>query len=305
MNEFAETAVELMLQGHTENTKRRYELVWNDWKQSLNNVDPVKALPAHAVKYVSQLYKRVAPDGERLADNTIQNQFNVLHAIYSYLEASDLLKLNPFKAAARVISWRQRNQKRPTKLIDANTVIDIIESIEPTRRGIRDRAMIAILFGCGLRRSEAVRLRLSDVMVTPKGTLYLEVRKAKSGTPRKQPIPAWTFEYLSALIIDRKNQYSAPENAFIFCSGYGSEPEERHMDCKTLYRIYRRYLNAAPHSARATFATRLLEDGNSPEQVADALGHSTTTMVKVYDKRERSVDTNCGKSVTYKKGACV
>lgn len=60
-----------------------------------------------------------------------------------------------------------------------------------------------------------------------------------------------------------------------------------------------RYTNASPHSARASFATQLLLQKYSTDDVARALGHANTDQVKVYQKRELSVDECCGKEVDY------
>jgi integrase/recombinase XerC len=271
--------------GKSPHTERRYRRAWADYQEWGGDLDP-KAASA----FIASLYRR------EMADASIRSAYAALTSIYQYLAETGHIEGNPFKAAARVISWRQRRPARPTATIDPRAILAVIEGCDSTARGLRCRAMLSILFGCGLRRSELCRLKISDVQVSRKKTLHLLIRQTKGGKQRQQPIPAWVEEHVSAYIVDRIGK-AAEGNDYLFDSRYGERSGP--VSGRTVAREFRKHFDGAPHAARAAFATRLLDQGFSYEQVADALGHGSTHQVRVYDHRERSVDTNCGKLVEY------
>lgn len=278
----------------SENTKRTYLGAWNKWAKWQDHSRD------GALSFVISLRKSGA------SDNSIRLTCSALRSINEYLVEYSKINLNPFKSIARVISARQATQVRPTKLIPFELVNVIVESPKVnTRKGVRDRALLAVLFGCGLRRSELQRLRLCDVMVSPKGSLYLELVRTKAGKRQQQPIPAWTWEHLSALTLQRRGETSEAR-AVLFCRYVAEQYRPDAISDRTIDRTFKRYLklhgiDAAPHSARATGATKLLSEGVPDREVQAFLRHSSTQMVQAYDKRRRSVDDNPGRFLSFEK----
>jgi integrase len=280
-------------------TARAYSTTWRQWCR-FRKSSGVRATPKQALAFISKLRQ------EHLSDNTIALRFAALQSIYAFLEDMGSSPDNPFRRIKRVFSARQKVQVRPTRLIALKQVIEIIESPPAnTRRGVMQRALLALLFGAGLRRSEARNLRVGDVMVSADTDaegqpIYgLELAHTKAGKRQQRRLPAWAWEYFSVLVSQRKEE-GAQANDFLFVFYYRSgKTNNRQLSEASFYRYYRRAAKAAPHSARATFATALLSAGYAREEVADALGHSTDTAVKIYDKRVKSLRESVAGGLNY------
>jgi integrase/recombinase XerD len=287
MKKKVKLALSAFFAGKDPDTERRYAYAYNQYLEWGG-----EGTPRDAAAFIGWMYQ------EGYADLTIQNTCSALSSIYEYLLAVELVKINPFRAASRVVSWRQKRYVRPTATIDPKLILTTIESIKETKKGIKHKAMLAILFGCGLRRSEMQNLKVDDVQLSRKKTLHLVIKNAKGGKTRKQPIPNWAQEYISAYIVDRMSR-GVDANDYLFRSNYGETKKEKPISDRTIARNFRKYFKGAPHSARAAFATQLLDQGYSYQEVAEAVGHSSIEQVKVYDHRERNVDNNVGRLVTY------
>lgn len=257
-----------------------------------------------AMAYLADLKRRPVPDGGTTSDNTLRLRYFALRSMYQHLSELGIIGRNPWAVAGKIISSRQQTQKRPTQLVPFDLVHELLTIPNArTKNGVRDRAMLALLFGCGLRRSELVGLNVADVKVSPKGTLFIELSNTKAGKRRQQPLPRWAGESFSALVSQRKAEHAIdgdPLFPFYYADGRARE----RYSVESLYRLFRKYckqlgIKAAPHAARATAATRLLDQGYHDRDVAQFLGHSTTGMVEIYDKRRRDVEQNCGKTLIF------
>jgi len=252
--------------------------VWNEWcafHQWQN------ATVKDAARYLSQL---------ECADNTKRKKLNILRTLYGVLMDLQEVKANIFAQAARFLSARKAQQVRPTQRVSARDVQRLlhIEAGKPWKT-VRDRAVIAVLFGCGLRRSELCRLNLDDVRVSVDGLRYLRLRDTKAGIEQEQPVPLWVWRYLQKLVTERIGD-GAGESDPLFGSVFNGE--FRRIGCSALWKLFKRCcakLELDPriscHAARASFATVLLEQGVPLDQVQRALRHATPHMTACYDKR--------------------
>lgn len=243
--------------------------------------------------------------GEALSDNTVAHRVVILRRIFRHLVDIGARAGNPFATLKDAIPTRQRVQKRPTKLIPFDLVPKILDCPERyTREGIRDRAILALLFGGGLRRNEVVKLNMSDIGQTPQGVPFLILRATKAGQNQEQSLPAWAWVEIERHLQQRDADGAAPGSP-VFCSYYADGVPRGRLSDSTIVRLYRRYTaavgisGAACHSARATAATALKTQGYEDRDVARFLRHSTETMVRVYDKRARGPGKNPGRFISY------
>ena len=274
------------LSSRRENTERRYAYALEHYQEWGGDFEP-----RNAGAYLGYMIRA------GYAPSTIKANYHALSSICEYLTAIGSMKSNPFKSAMRIMSFRQKRQVRPTATIDPALIIPTIEAIPLDLKGVRDRAMLAILFGCGLRRSELAALKMGDVKLSRQKSLYLDIKNTKGGEDRKQPVPAWVNEFIAEKIASRRKA-GAGENDPVFQSTYGDR-SGLSISTETIYRAFKARFDGAPHSARSAFATRLLEQGFDYERVADALGHADSQHVRDYDHRERSLETNVGGLITY------
>lgn len=284
-----DAAIECYLESLTPNTVRAYRRVWNDWGEACADLSSPTYDECHG--YIQRLRIRGASDA------TIKHRHSVIRSVYSFLRELDLVRVNPMVAMGRAISARAHHQVRPTPTIASEAILRILSANTwVTREGIRDRALFALLFGAGLRRSEARMLNLEDVMTTPEGVPYVVIRTPKAGKIQQQPLPQWAYEYFSVLVSQRKSMgCKSTDPLFI---NYSRLAYPRLSD-SSIYRIFKRRFGAGCHSARATYATKLKDLGYPYEDIANALRHSTTQQVKIYDKRDEFAKRAAARKVTY------
>lgn len=237
------------------------------------------------------------------SDNTRRLYFAALRSIFGYECDIGALGKNPALEIRRAVSLRQCRQVRPTATIPTELVRSIIEAPQgDSWKAIRARGCLALLFGGGLRRSELLALNIEDVIATSSGRLALLLRHTKAGTSQHRALPSWAWEHHAELVALRRKQGAAEGDPLVVTRYRGAW---RRMFERTLARLFSRYArlvlkrHAAPHAARAAFATRLLEAGCSDRDVARALGHSTTQQVGVYDKRRREADDSPARDIQY------
>ena len=177
-------------------------------------------------------------------------------------------------------------------------------------KGRRDYALLALLFGGGLRRSEALYITIADVKKTKSGTFFVELRATKAKKDASQAIPDWTGLALEAVIADRKKHgASSGDPLFIGYRGRaGVLPSSDPLSETGLYLLFKGYSYRAgagafvsPHSARATAITKLLDEGITHRDVKEFSRHSSVQMVEVYDKRRTGIDMNPGVTLRYGK----
>jgi integrase/recombinase XerD len=152
--------------------------------------------------------------------------------------------------------------------------------------GLRDRAIIEMLYSTGLRVSELAGLRVSDLEMRM-GCLHCI---GKGDKERLVPVGRKALEavqqYLSTgrpeLLRDRRSEGQAPQQLFVSNSGYP-------IDRITIWRILRQYGNQAgirtnlsPHKLRHSFATHLLEHGADLRSVQLMLGHADISTTQIY-----------------------
>jgi len=146
--------------------------------------------------------------------------------------------------------------------------------------GVRNRALIAVLWRCGLRISEALALELRDVDLDA-GTV--RVRHGKGDKSRTVGIDEQTAALL-ARWLDRRRQLSPGARAPIFCT-----LASRRLDTSYVRRLLPRLAAKAgidrrvhAHGLRHTYAAELAREGTAINVIRDALGHTSLTVTDRY-----------------------
>ena len=149
----------------------------------------------------------------------------------------------------------------------------------------RDRAVLALLWGAGLRIGEALALDRGDVGAAPEGLVELEVR-GKGGRVRRVPILAAVAAHVARAVATCP--YPQPPSAPLFLGVRG-----RRLEASLVRRAMRRWRRAVglpetatPHALRHSFATHLLEGGADLRSVQELLGHASLSTTQVYTRVE-------------------
>lgn len=149
-----------------------------------------------------------------------------------------------------------------------------------TPSGLRDKAMLEIMYASGLRVSELIKLEKGQVSLT-KGVITVFGKGAKE---RKIPIADFTIEYITRYINEVRNFSKNKSSKYLFLSRNG----------ESLSRIYffkqvKKYAlqagistNVSPHTLRHSFATHLLNHGAQLRMVQEMLGHTNIATTQIY-----------------------
>lgn len=147
--------------------------------------------------------------------------------------------------------------------------------------GQRNRTIIEVLFSCGLRVSELINLRLSDLFLNEK---FIRVM-GKGKKERLVPISESAVKELQYWFMDRNLMKIKPgEEDLVFLNRRGG-----HLTRMMIFTIVRRLAEAAgiektisPHTLRHSFATALLEGGANLRAIQDMLGHERISTTQIY-----------------------
>lgn len=279
--------IELFLKLKTDNTRRAYLSIIHDFMRFVGKKSLTEITHKDALRYLS------AKEGA--AGATIKHRYSVLRSLYEYFFDLGYVNKNPWRPVARAISFRQSAQVRPTKVLTPCEVVRLLKSIDTsTKRGVQDLAILSLLFGGGFRRSEILNMQIGDLQTTSDGILFADLRKTKAGKRQMQPIAKFAWAAISKFISQRKNDGAENEDPLVVFY-YRDGRVRGKLDARTFARRFKKLckkigVDAAPHAARATYATQLKRAGAEDRVVAEALRHSTEIMVRVYDKRARGIE---------------
>jgi integrase/recombinase XerD len=160
---------------------------------------------------------------------------------------------------------------------------------------LRDRAMLCIFYGCGLRRNEVVHLDINDI-VFEKSVVH--VRKGKGYKERMVPITKQSIEHLQNYLYDARPYFCNDKNEAFFVTHYGKRLGGTMM-LRRLQQLIQLTNNAALiqkeihlHTLRHSIATHLLQNGMKLERIKEFLGHSSLESTQIYTHFLETENTN-------------
>ena len=182
------------------------------------------------------------------------------------------------------------NSKREKKELKLDYIILTVEEIknlyqvtEETLIGIRDRSMLSIYYGCGLRKSEGINLEINDILFDRK---LVHVRKSKNNQERYIPITASNLQYIEQYIYNARplllNVDSTESKLFINEKGGNITGQMLYLRLKQLLQKANIHKNIGLHTLRHSIATHLLQAGIELEQIALFLGHKSLESTQIY-----------------------
>jgi integrase len=237
---------------------------------------------------------RAELDRRRLAPSTINLRLSVIRKLAA--EAADNGLLAPDLAAGisrvrgaggagvRTGQWLTRDQ--------AEALICLPDAA--TKKGRRDRAILALLIGCGLRRSELAALRFEHLQQRD-GRWVLADLIGKGKRIRTVPMPSWTKK-----AVDLWAESAGLNSGFVIRPVNKADRVTRpHMTAQAVFNIIRGYgvdmhLNLSPHDLRRTFAKLAYKGKAALEQIQLSLGHASILTTERYlGVRQNLADAPC------------
>jgi len=218
-----------------------------------------------------------------LSARSLARLISALRSYFKFLVLSGFVKKNPSSQLTTPSTWRSL-----PKFLTVEEVEKLLQSPEESKpQGVRDRAMLEVLYGSGLRVSELVSLKLAEVNLED-GFL---VCRGKGGKERIVPLGRSACGAVRRYLAEVRPLLVSEEREEIFLSRRG-KPFTR----QGLWKLLRQHAGKAglaarisPHILRHSFATHLLERGADLRSVQMMLGHSqiTTTQIYTHVSRER------------------
>jgi site-specific recombinase XerD len=174
--------------------------------------------------------------------------------------------------------------KRARRLPDApkqEEINDLVDTFDPsTALGLRNRALVELVYSAGLRSAEAVGLDLGDVDFEQE---LVHIREGKGAKDRIVPLGEEAAQLVSLYLHRARPELARGAENALFLSTRG-----RRLDTSTLRRLV-----PHPHRLRHSFATHLLEGGADLRTIQELLGHSSLSTTQMYShvdaKRLRKV----------------
>jgi len=243
--------------------------------QEIHGLDQLEAL--HASAYMEQEGQRLGQrTGRPLSAGHLNKQVEALQLFSRYLRETGRY--------ATGFNLRRIEEQRPLPVyLTQEEIQQLYEVTADSVLGMRDRAMLAVYYGCGLRLNEGVHLELKDVM---RDRQVLHVRKGKRYKERLVPLSAKTMAMITLYMdVGRPQLLQQHPTERLFIDANRGRPMQRqslYIRIKALARKAGIKKKVGTHTLRHSIATHLLQSGMKLEQIQQFLGHSNLDSTQIY-----------------------
>ena len=231
-------------------------------------------------KKVSMFFKQLSETrsqktGEVLSLATQRNYLTTINRFARYLRQSEQGNIEvPIKFQGR--------SSQPRVVLSKSEISQLYDQCDDSLLGLRDRVILAVFYGCGLRRNEGANLELKDVL-PDRNLLY--VSKGKGFKSRYVPMVGQVkTDVLHYLITVRPMLMNREKHELFFVSIRG-----KALGGSQLYERFRKLVKRSGiekkvglHSLRHSIATHLLLGGMKLDKIAKFLGHSSLESTQIY-----------------------
>ena len=251
------------------------EFLYRMEQQSIYNIRWIE--PKHIQAHYNYLTKRPNSRTEGgLSGSMLSHHMYAIRTFFGWLQQLEAIPINPISGLEF-----PRPDKNPRQAL----TIDEIKQLYHQANTYREKAILAIYYGCGLRRTEGQNLNRSDIDFN---RMVLTVRKGKFGKRREIPMHSsvakdlkdyWTYE--------RQNYITTytPDNMKAFLLNNNGDRMLGAVAIRILKGIAERtdiQKEVCLHVLRHSIATHLKENGMPIEQIQDILGHASLDMTQNY-----------------------
>jgi site-specific recombinase XerD len=231
----------------------------------------------YANVYMQQEQQRLGQrSGKPLSTGHMNKQIQALLLFNKYLRETGKYPTG--------FSLQRLEEKRPLPVyLTTAEVQHMYEVTADNVLGMRDRAMLAVYYGCGLRLNEGVNLELKDIL---RDRQILHVRKGKHYKERLVPMSNKTMQMITLYIdVARPQLMQQHLTDRLFLDANKGRPMQRqslYIRIKSLARKAKIKKAVGTHTLRHSIATHLLQSGMRLEQIQQFLGHSTMDSTQIY-----------------------
>lgn len=253
LERFVEFTGNILVSDITNEVVRKYRLWLNRYKNEAGN----------SLSTITQFYHLIA-----------------LRGLLSYLAKRDIASLSPEKIELPKISRKQ------VTFLHFDEIKLLVEQIDVSNeQGLRDRAIVELLFSSGLRVSELVNLNRDHINVKRREFMV----RGKGQKDRPVFISQTAADWVSAYIEARSDSLSPLFISYSRNVRPDTSGDFRRLNARSIQRLVSKYARLAgitkhvsPHTMRHSFATDLLMNGADIRSVQSMLGHSNISTTQIY-----------------------
>lgn len=218
-----------------------------------------------------------------LSSRSAARYYSSVKGFFGYLFSSDYIKTNPMeKISAPKVS------KSLPNVLNINEIERILSGPDVSKKlGLRDKALLETFYACGLRVSELINLKISDLFLNEEMIRVFGKGSKERFVPIGSSAINWIGEYLKAgrPLLEKK----AKSQNILFLNNRGTK-----LSRMGVWKIVNKYAELAgikkevhPHTFRHSFATHLLEGGADLRAVQEMLGHVDISTTQIYTHIDR------------------
>lgn len=219
-----------------------------------------------------------------LGSRSVARKFSALRAFVRFLEDNRLIAGDPLGD----VELPRRTRRLPDVLSqdEVGRVLDACDALEDRFRSLRARAMLETAYACGLRASELLGLKTTDVAFADGFVRVL----GKRGKERVVPLGRLAAEAVRAYLDQARPHFARGRvSPYLFLNMRGGRLSRMGLFkiLKSVVAVSGLKRRVTPHTFRHSFATHLLEGGADLRAVQEMLGHSQITTTQIYTSVDR------------------
>lgn len=219
----------------------------------------------HIRTFLAEIYKKKKP-------SSVARKLATIRSFFRQMKRDRRINIDPSELVEG-----PRVQRTVPRSVDSKIFSELFDLPEKTLLGLRDRAMLEMLYGCGLRAQELVSLNIQDVDVEGE-----EIRvRGKGNKERVVPVGEYALLTLKKYL-QEKNSLKLEGPLFLNSRG-------KRLTTRGLTYLLQKYLqklqqrvHLSPHAFRHSFATHLLDSGADLRSIQELLGHSNLSTTEKY-----------------------
>ena len=271
----------MLVTGYTADTVRTRRIAirrFIAWCDERGLSDPREITKPILERYQRHLFYYRKPDGAPLTLGSQHATLAPLKTFFKWLARENHILYNP----ASELELPAPPKQLPRILLGVEEIEAILRAADPaTAGGLRDRAMLEVLYSTGLRRTEMANLRRYDADLV---RLVVFVREGKGRKDRVVPLGERAARWLDKYLIEARPQFIAHENEALFVMDTGEKVTAEYLATRVRHHMAAAGIDkpGACHLFRHAMATHMLDNGADIRFIQAMLGHASLTTTERY-----------------------
>jgi integrase/recombinase XerD len=241
------------------------------------------------IQIVKDYYQHLKTRDNQNRDGGLSKAYLNKH-LQALFKFNDYLKEHNHKGIQIHLKREKQNQKDSLEILTQDEVKQLFKatnSSNPQERiRKRDTVILVLLYSCGLRRNEAINLKIKDILFDKERIL---VKKGKNYKERFVPINQYNLKIIEEYIYDYRPAFNGYKTTEYLLINYRGKPLQGQSLSNRLKEIAKATQNSqlitknpTPHILRHSIATNLLEQGAKLETISQFLGHTSLESTQIY-----------------------